>query len=103
MSNPAELIIAHQKRIDVLNGEGDVPSEIPADAHTYLRQVYQDPRHPVHIRMKAAIEAIAYERPKLAVTANIAGQDIATLLEERIHRITKRNQEGEPANGDDDR
>jgi hypothetical protein len=67
-------------------------------AHDYLRQVYQDPRQPVHIRMKAAIEAIAYERPRLAVTANIAGQDIATLLEERIRRITQRQrEEGEEA------
>jgi hypothetical protein len=67
--------------------------ETSLSAHDYLRQVYQDPRQPVHIRMKAAIEALPFERPKLAVTASFGGQDIAALLDERIKCIAQRERE----------
>jgi hypothetical protein len=67
------------------------PGEIDPSmtAHDYLREVYQDPRLPTALRMKAAIEALPFERPKLAVTAVVDGQDIATLLDERLKRIAQ--------------
>jgi hypothetical protein len=37
--------------------------------------------------MRAAIEALPFERPKLAVQAIIGGQDFAALLDERLRRI----------------
>ena len=45
------------------------------------------------MRMRAAIEALPFEKPKLAVTATIRGQEgIAALLEARL----KRNAEAMP-------
>jgi hypothetical protein len=36
--------------------------------------------------MKAAIEALPYQRPRLAVTAMVNGEDFASLLERSIER-----------------
>jgi hypothetical protein len=65
------------------------PGEIDPSmtAHDYLKEVYQDPRLPTQVRMKAAIEALPFERPKLAVTGIIGGGDIAAMLDERLKRI----------------
>jgi hypothetical protein len=68
---------------------------VPETAHDYLREVYQDPRLPTHLRMRAAIEALPFERPKLAVTGIIGGGDIAAMLDERLKRIA----EAKPING----
>ena len=67
--------------------------QVPATAHDYLREVYQDPRLPTHLRMRAALEALLFERPKLAVQAILAGQDIAALLDERLKRIAQERSE----------
>src|SRR5215831_16913534 len=40
-----------------------------ADAHSYLKSIYNDPLQPTNVRMRAAAIAIEYERPRLAVTA----------------------------------
>ena len=77
--------------------EEEPPGEIDPSktAHDYLKEVYQDPRLPTALRMKAAIEALPFERPKLAVTAMLDGQDIAALLDERLKRIAQ----AKPING----
>jgi len=59
------------------------------DALAFLRSVYQNVKVPLPVRMRAAQIAIEYERPRLAMTAQIAGQDIATLLEQRIERAKR--------------
>ena len=41
----------------------------------------------VQTRIKAAVEALPFVHPKLAVTGLVAGQDFATLLEERLKKI----------------
>jgi len=60
------------------------------DAHSLLRAVYSNPAVPLNTRLKAASLAIEYERPKLAVSAVVSGQDLGALLDAR----TKRIQEG---------
>lgn len=52
-----------------------------------LRAVYSDPGQPMHRRMRAAIAALPFEHPKLAVVASI-GPDagFAARLEEAIAR-----------------
>jgi hypothetical protein len=39
--------------------------------------------------MRAAISALNYEAPRLAVTAQITEQDFATLLDRRLKRLEK--------------
>jgi hypothetical protein len=79
--------------------------ETDLDALGYLKRIYQDSRQPTHIRMKAAIEALPFEKPKLAVIATVQGQDVASLLEARLRRIEDAKTkglaiEGAPTNGD---
>jgi hypothetical protein len=57
-----------------------------ATAHELLKIIYQCPELPLPVRMRAAIAAIPFETPKLAVTAQVTENDIATLLDRRIKR-----------------
>jgi hypothetical protein len=56
------------------------------DALDYLRSVYSDPLQPTNTRLKAAAIAIEYERPRLAVTAVVPGEDFAARLNQAITR-----------------
>src|SRR5215471_15847444 len=58
-----------------------------ATALDLLQAVYRNPGQELHIRMRAAMAAIAYETPKLAVTAQVTEQDFATLLDRRLKRL----------------
>ena len=60
-----------------------------ADALDYLRSVYTDPLQSTYVRLKAAIEALPFERPKLAVTAVIDGNDFEGRLKRAIERSGK--------------
>jgi len=44
--------------------------------------------------MRAAIAALPHEVPKLAVTAVVADNDVATLLDSRLKRIEEMKREG---------
>jgi hypothetical protein len=61
----------------------------------FLQAVYRNEAVPLAVRMKAAVEALPFVHPKLAVTGIIGGQDIAALLDERLKRIA----EARPING----
>jgi len=69
--------------------------EIPADGISLdlLRAVYRNNQLPLTTRMRAAIAALPFEVPKLAVTAVVSEQDFATVLDRRLKRIeeTKAN------------
>jgi hypothetical protein len=53
----------------------------------FLLAIYRCPDQPLHTRMKAAIAALPYEHPKLAVTMAIDGHDSwATKLQGAIAR-----------------
>ena len=57
------------------------------DALTFLKAVYQHPKVPLSVRMRAASIAIPFEVPKLAVTAVVTNQDdFATRLDRCIER-----------------
>ena len=73
-------------------GEGDEPELIElAPGKTsldFLRKVYRSVRQPMSRRMRAAIEALQHEHPRLQATAttNMSGQDFASVLERAIQR-----------------
>jgi hypothetical protein len=61
------------------------PGETSLD---FLRKVYHSVRQPMSRRMRAAIEALQHEHPRLQATAttNMCGQDFASVLERAIQR-----------------
>jgi hypothetical protein len=60
------------------------------DALTFLKAVYQHPKVPLSVRMRAASIAIPFELPKLAVTAVLSNQDdFATRLDRALDRSAK--------------
>jgi hypothetical protein len=63
--------------------------EISADGISLdlLRAVYRSNQLPLTTRMRAAIAALPFESPKLAVTAVVSEQDFATVLDRRLKRI----------------
>ena len=63
--------------------------EIPVDGISLdlLRAVYRSDQLPLTTRMRAAIAALPFESPKLAVTAMVSEQDFAAVLDRRLKRI----------------
>jgi hypothetical protein len=53
-----------------------------------LQSIYRNPNQPLNARMRAAIEALPYENPKLSAVAHghFEGKDFATQLERAIER-----------------
>jgi hypothetical protein len=45
---------------------------------------------PLSVRMRAAVEVLPFIHPKLAVTAQVTENDLATLLDRRIKRMEER-------------
>jgi hypothetical protein len=62
--------------------------ETEGDALDFLKGVYQNPELDLHARMKAAGIAIEYERPRLAMTALVNGEDFAKRLDRAVARST---------------
>ena len=55
----------------------------------FLKQVYLNNDLPLGTRMRAAIELMPFMHPKLAVTAQVTENDLATLLDRRLKRIAE--------------
>ena len=60
-----------------------------ADPLTFLKAVYMNAELPLSVRMRAAIELLPFTHPKLAVTAVVSDNDIATLRDRRLKRIAE--------------
>src|SRR5262245_14151958 len=54
-----------------------------------LREVYRNPALALPVRMRAAIAALPFEVPKLAVTALVNEGSFAELLDQRLKRIAE--------------
>src|SRR5262249_9983993 len=57
-----------------------------ATSLTLLQKVYRSSAIPLSTRMRAAMAAIQFEHPKLAVTANVEAGDFADRLDRAIER-----------------
>jgi hypothetical protein len=70
--------------------------ELPdIDAHRYLQGVYRGQIKPNGSRLRAAIASLPFEKPKLAVHAQITGNDLADRLM-RALQATNKVIEGRP-------
>ena len=81
--SPMELMLAHQQRIDEMNGDG---AGEPRSALDYLQDVYRGRRQAEPQRMRAAALAIPFETPKLAVVTNLSNENFAVMLDKAIAR-----------------
>src|SRR6516164_5123680 len=66
--------------------EMEVETLEPVSALQLLQSVYQNPTVGLTTRMRAAMACLPFESPKLAVTAVIAENDFATVLDRRLKR-----------------
>ena len=63
-----------------------MPVVMPATALEYLQSIYRNPSEPDGRRMRAAMAALPFESPKLAVTTILDEGDLADRLERAILR-----------------
>jgi hypothetical protein len=80
MNNLVDLQMMQDQRSEI---------EIPPNGTSLdlLRAVYRNASLPLSTRMRAAMAALPFESPKLAVTAQVSEQDFATLLDQRLERM----------------
>jgi hypothetical protein len=67
--------------------EMEIETVVEDSALSFLQACYRNPSLNLTTRMRAAIAALPFESPKLAVTAVVSEQDFATVLDRRLKRI----------------
>jgi hypothetical protein len=85
----AETIYQALDRIDRTWAEPQVDVGPQGSSLDLLSAIYRDPTRPLTVRMRAAIAALPFEHPKLAVVANIGAEGFADALEEAMARSGK--------------
>src|SRR5262249_55664989 len=75
--------------VQQLEEEDRFELEPSATSLTLLQKVYRSPAVALMTRMRAAIAAIQFEHPKLAVTANVESGDFAFQLDQAVERSRK--------------
>src|SRR5215467_15963899 len=65
----------------------EIETVVEGSALSFLQACYLNPSLNLTTRMRAAIAALPFESPKLAVTAVVSEQDFATVLDRRLKRI----------------
>jgi hypothetical protein len=65
--------------------------EHPENALTFLQAIYRSAAVPLPVRMRAAIEALPFESPKLSATAIVQGGSLAELLDAHVQRAIERS------------
>ena len=67
---------------------GPEPLCVPPDANAlaFLQSVYRNASVPLSVRMKAAIEALPFESPKLEARLSLDGSDFASRLDAAVAR-----------------
>src|SRR5262245_8402870 len=74
-----------------------------ANSLSFLQAVYRNQGLALPVRMRAAIAALPFEVPKLAVTAVVSEKDFAMVLDQRLKRIAETKLiEAKPTNGEVD-
>ena len=73
----------------------------PANALEYLQSIYRNPSEPDGRRMRAAMAALPFETPKLAVTTNLSNENFAAMLDKAIarSRVPQLELKAEPDDG----
>ena len=84
MKNALEIINAQVKLVEAVNLE-----RAPKGSLEFLRSIYQNVQLPLGQRMRAAIAALPFENPKLAVTAMLNGENFAAEIEAAMVRSGK--------------
>jgi hypothetical protein len=74
----------------ILEPEPEIEPITATSSLEFLQAVYMNPAQPMSRRMRAAIAALPFEHPKLAVVGRIvAGEGFAARLEDAIKRSGK--------------
>jgi hypothetical protein len=79
-----ELIDLQTVQVQEKVDEIDLPQD--GTSLTLLQKIYRSSAIPLSTRMRAAIAAIQFEHPKLAVTASIQAGDFADQLDRAVER-----------------
>ncbi len=91
--SPTEIIKAHQQRVKEMGCE-ELIALGPGETSLHLLQrIYRDVAQPLSVRLRAAIESLPYENPKLsavAVTA-MSANDFAAASMQRLSGVTARS------------
>jgi hypothetical protein len=62
--------------------EGQIQLSTSATSLDFLQAIYRDPNQPIQRRMRAAMAALPFEKPKLAAVMQVGSGDLAERLEQ---------------------